>query len=198
MPSARAKSTARSRRGTRHTAINRPSYTFDQEALSLTVDTGIHVNCGSPDMIDQLGRRAPGRDITLRINLGFGHGHRQRTNTGGDHSKHGIWHEQLPGVLALVARHGLKVTGLHMHIGSGTDLEHLSRVCGAIERRARQIGASISTISAGGGLPITYRPDDPNSGSWVLSERSSHPTQGPRFPRRRQTSSCTSRPSRRR
>jgi diaminopimelate decarboxylase len=105
--------------------------TFVQEALSLTVDTGIHVNCGSPDLIDQLGRRAPGRDITLRINLGFGHGHRQRTNTGGDHSKHGIWHEQLPGVLAPVARHGLKVTGLHVHIGSGTDLEHLSRVCGA-------------------------------------------------------------------
>jgi diaminopimelate decarboxylase len=47
-----------------------------------------------------------------------------------------------------------------MHIGSGTDLEHLSQVCGAMERVARQIGPSITTISAGGGLPIAYRPTE--------------------------------------
>jgi diaminopimelate decarboxylase len=133
---------------------------FDEEALSLAVEKGVHVNVGSPDMIDQLGSRAPGRDVTLRINPGFGHGHSQKTNTGGDHSKHGIWHEQLPEVLALAARHGLKITGLHMHIGSGTDLEHLSQVCGAMERSARKIGPSITAISAGGGLPIAYRPDE--------------------------------------
>jgi diaminopimelate decarboxylase len=133
---------------------------FDEEALTLAVDAGIPVNCGSPDMVDQFGRRGPGREITLRINPGFGHGHSQKTNTGGDHSKHGIWHEQLPAVLALAARHGLTVTGVHMHIGSGTDLEHLSQVCGAMERCARKIGPSITTISAGGGLPIAYRPDD--------------------------------------
>ena len=46
-------------------------------------------------MIDQLGQVAPGRNITLRINPGFGHGLSQKTNTGGEHSKHGIWHEQL-------------------------------------------------------------------------------------------------------
>jgi diaminopimelate decarboxylase len=131
---------------------------FDEEALALAVAKGVHVNVGSPDMIDQLGQRAPGRHITLRINPGFGHGHSQKTNTGGDHSKHGIWHDQLPEVLALAARHSLKITGVHMHIGSGTDLEHLSQVCGAMERVARQIGSSITVISAGGGLPIAYRP----------------------------------------
>ncbi len=131
---------------------------FDEEALGLAVAKGVHVNVGSPDMIDQLGGRAPGCHITLRINPGFGHGHSQKTNTGGDHSKHGIWHDQLPEVLALAARHSLKITGVHMHIGSGTDLEHLSQVCGAMERVARQIGSSITVISAGGGLPIAYRP----------------------------------------
>jgi diaminopimelate decarboxylase len=131
--------------------------------------------CSNLAILDQLGRRAPGRDITLRIKLGCGHGHSQKTNTGGDHSKHGIWHEQLPEVLALAARHGLRVTGLHMQIGSGTDLEHLSRLCGAIERCARQIGPSISTISAGGGLPIAYRPDDPRVLGIVGEKLSSHP-----------------------
>ena len=81
-------------------------------------------------------RSAPGRNITLRINPGFGHGQSQKTNTGGEHSKHGIWHEQLEDCLRRADRHGLGVTGLHMHIGSGTDLEHLAQVCGAMQQAA--------------------------------------------------------------
>ena len=67
---------------------------FDRDAMRLVIEHGIHVNVGSPDMIDQLGEVAPGHNITLRINPGFGHGHSQKTNTGGEHSKHGIWHQQ--------------------------------------------------------------------------------------------------------
>ena len=68
---------------------------FDDEALQLCAKRQIHVNCGSPDMIDQLGERAAGRAISLRINPGFGHGHSRKTNTGGDQAKHGIWHTQI-------------------------------------------------------------------------------------------------------
>ncbi|MCI0360900.1 MAG: diaminopimelate decarboxylase [Planctomycetaceae bacterium] len=130
---------------------------FDRESLDLVVKLGLPVNCGSPEMIDQLGERAPGRQITLRINPGFGHGHSQKTNTGGEQSKHGIWHEQLDDCLARADRHGLAVTGIHMHIGSGTDLHHLGQVCGALEKAAEVVGRSVTTISAGGGLPIPYR-----------------------------------------
>ena len=98
-------------------------------------------------------RPAPGgREITLRINPGFGHGHSQKTNTGGPQSKHGIWHEQLGDCLERGQVRSLTVTGLHMHIGSGTDLEHLSQVCGAMEAAARQVGPALHTISAGGGF----------------------------------------------
>jgi len=132
---------------------------FDQESLDLCVEQHIHVNCGSADMIEQFGRRAPGRQITLRVNPGFGHGHSQKTNTGGDQSKHGIWHEQVADCVRLAGRYQLAVTGLHMHIGSGTDLEHLAQVCQAMERVAAEVGPSVTTISAGGGLPIPYRED---------------------------------------
>jgi diaminopimelate decarboxylase len=132
---------------------------FDRESLELVIEHGIHVNCGSPDMIDQLGERAPGRNITLRINPGFGHGHSQKTNTGGEQSKHGIWHEQLAECLRRADHHGLGVSGLHMHIGSGTDLEHLKQVCNAMDRMARDVGRTVTTISCGGGLPVPYRPD---------------------------------------
>lgn len=129
---------------------------FDHDALDLVVKLGVHVNCGSPDMLDQLGERAPGRNVTLRINPGFGHGHSQKTNTGGEQSKHGIWHEQLDDCLLRADKHGLMITGIHMHIGSGTDLEHLAQVCGAMERVVEKVGRSVTTISAGGGLPIPY------------------------------------------
>jgi len=133
---------------------------FDRESLDLCIEHPIHVNCGSPDMIEQYGERAPGREITLRINPGFGHGHSQKTNTGGQQSKHGIWHEQLDESLRRADHLGLTVAGMHMHIGSGTDLEHLSQVCGALDVAARAAGRTITAISAGGGLPTPYRETD--------------------------------------
>ncbi len=111
-------------------------------------------------MIDQLGERRPGANVTLRINPGFGHGHSQKTNTGGEQSKHGIWHEQIDDCLLRADRHGVAVTGLHMHIGSGTDLEHLSQVCQAMEKAVATVGRTINTISTGGGLPIPYKSED--------------------------------------
>lgn len=133
---------------------------FDREALDTVVQHKVHVNCGSPDMIGQLAARSPGHEITFRVNPGFGHGHSQKTNTGGEQSKHGIWHEQLDACVAEAEAKGLNLVGLHMHIGSGTDLEHLSQVCSALEARALKIGPRLKTISAGGGLPTPYKPGD--------------------------------------
>ncbi len=130
---------------------------LDQASLELILKHNIPVNVGSPDMIDQLGSVAPGRNITLRINPGFGHGHSQKTNTGGPQSKHGIWHDQVNDCLLRADRNGLVVTGIHMHIGSGTDLEHLAQVCGALEKICLTVGRTVTSISAGGGLPVPYR-----------------------------------------
>ena len=133
---------------------------FDHDALAFVVEQGIHVNCGSPDMIDQLGAAAPGQNITLRINPGFGHGHSRKTNTGGPQSKHGIWHSQLSDCLSRSQRHNSKITGLHMHIGSGSDFKHLSQVCKSLEEAAWQVGSSVSNVSVGGGLPVPYSEDE--------------------------------------
>ena len=133
---------------------------FDRDSLDAVAKLGIHVNCGSADMLEQLATRVPGAGVTLRVNPGFGHGHSQKTNTGGEGSKHGIWHEEIPDVLRRAEWAGLSVTGLHMHIGSGTDLVHLAEVAGALERVALEIGRSLTTVSAGGGLPVPYKPGE--------------------------------------
>ena len=139
---------------------------FDRDALAMVAEHRIPVNCGSPDMLEQyaaLRAEHPGLtpDVTLRVNPGFGHGHSRKTNTGGEHSKHGIWHEELPACLARAARAGLRVSGIHVHIGSGVDLEHLALVAGAAVGFARQAGPTLTTLSAGGGLPTPYRDGDP-------------------------------------
>lgn len=134
---------------------------FDDDALALIEEHQVPVNCGSPDMLEQLAAVAPAVPVTLRINPGFGHGHSRKTNTGGPLSKHGIWHEQLEDCLARGKTLGLNITGLHLHIGSGTDFEHLATVCDAMVGFARRMGGQLETISAGGGLPIPYHKDQP-------------------------------------
>ena len=130
---------------------------LDAATLDCVVREGITVNAGSIDMLHQLGQRAPGHRVWLRINPGFGHGHSNKTNTGGEHSKHGIWHADLPQALAAIVQHGLHLVGLHMHIGSGVDYGHLQQVCRAMVELAARVQLPIHAISAGGGLSVPYR-----------------------------------------
>lgn len=134
---------------------------FDRATLDRVVALKVPVNAGSVDMLHQLGERSPGHRVWLRINPGFGHGHSNKTNTGGEHSKHGIWHSDLPQALAAIRQHGLKLVGLHMHIGSGVDYSHLEQVCHAMVELVAKVDMPIEAISAGGGLSIPYRDGDP-------------------------------------
>ena len=134
---------------------------LDRPTLQRAVELGIEVNVGSIDMLTQLGQASPGHRVWLRINPGFGHGHSQKTNTGGENSKHGIWHSQLDAAMAVIRDYGLVLVGLHMHIGSGVDYSHLEEVCGAMVGAVRELGSDLEAISAGGGLSIPYRDGDP-------------------------------------
>ena len=136
---------------------------MDEATLATVVEYQVPVNVGSIDMLHQLGAVSKGHSVWLRINPGFGHGHSNKTNTGGEHSKHGIWHTDLNAALDAIRQHGLHLSGLHMHIGSGVDYSHLQEVCGAmvaLVKRTKDHGHDLLAISAGGGLSIPYREDD--------------------------------------
>ncbi|ELW9439789.1 diaminopimelate decarboxylase [Pluralibacter gergoviae] len=130
---------------------------IDDATIARVKELNIAVNAGSVDMLAQLGAVSPGHRVWLRVNPGFGHGHSQKTNTGGENSKHGIWHSDLPAALAVMQRYGLRLVGIHMHIGSGVDYGHLEQVCGAMVRQVVEFGQDLEAISAGGGLSIPYR-----------------------------------------
>ena len=130
---------------------------IDDATLARVHELQIPVNAGSVDMLEQLGQVSPGHRVWLRVNPGFGHGHSQKTNTGGENSKHGIWYADMPAALEVLQRYGLKLVGIHMHIGSGVDYGHLEQVCGAMVRQVIDFGQDLEAISAGGGLSIPYR-----------------------------------------
>lgn len=135
-------------------------YTADilaRATLEQVLETGVAINAGSEDMLTQIGELRRGHPVWLRINPGFGHGHSKKVNTGGESSKHGIWHENLKLALDRIDRFELDLVGLHMHIGSGADLEHLARVGDAMVQAVERIGRDIRAVSGGGGLPIPYR-----------------------------------------
>ncbi len=136
---------------------------LDEDALTLIKEYKVPINAGSPDMIRQIVAAGLHVPIILRINPGFGHGHSRKVNTGGEHSKHGIWHQELPSLLSEMKANDLDLYGLHMHIGSGTDMTHLLRVADAMEQSVVTYSSifeksgSLKLISAGGGLPVPYR-----------------------------------------
>jgi diaminopimelate decarboxylase len=130
---------------------------MDEATLATVVEHKVPVNAGSIDMLHQLAAVSKGHHVWLRINPGFGHGHSNKTNTGGEHSKHGIWHSELEAALDAIKAGGLVLAGLHMHIGSGVDYGHLQEVCGAMVKlveRTKAAGVDLHAISAGGGLSI--------------------------------------------
>lgn len=133
---------------------------IDDATLERVSELNIPVNAGSIDMLAQLGQRAPGHPVWLRINPGFGHGHSQKTNTGGENSKHGIWYQDLAQALVEIDRYGLNLVGLHIHIGSGVDYQHLAQVCDSMVQHVIALGRDIQAISAGGGLSIPYQAGD--------------------------------------
>ncbi|HEM6905956.1 TPA: diaminopimelate decarboxylase [Providencia stuartii] len=133
---------------------------LDRATLARVTELDIPVNAGSIDMLSQIGEQKSGHTVWLRINPGFGHGHSQKTNTGGENSKHGIWYQDLPKALEQIRRYNLSLVGLHMHIGSGVDYQHLANVCDAMVEQVISSNADIQAISAGGGLSTPYREQD--------------------------------------
>ncbi|MTC36514.1 diaminopimelate decarboxylase [Providencia alcalifaciens] len=133
---------------------------LDPGTLLKVTELDIPVNAGSIDMLQQIGEHKAGHPVWLRINPGFGHGHSQKTNTGGENSKHGIWHQDLPEALAKIQQYNLKLVGIHMHIGSGVDYQHLANVCDSMVELVVSAGGDIEAISAGGGLSTPYREHD--------------------------------------
>lgn len=148
------------RAGFSGTEIELTADVFSPETLAAAAALKVRANLGSADQLEPYA--ATGLpDCTLRINPGFGSGHDAKVTTGGAHSKHGIWYEELERVCQRAEACGLIVSGLHLHIGSGADLANLERMVESMGELLARAPSSVGRISAGGGLPVPYRLGEP-------------------------------------
>jgi diaminopimelate decarboxylase/aspartate kinase len=100
-----------------------------------------------------------GRDLILRIDPGFGHGHHEKVRTGGKGAKFGLDPDALPAFQSAADAIGARIVGLHAHIGSGiAESSHWAEVYARLASLADAIG-TVSAIDVGGGLGVPYEPD---------------------------------------
>lgn len=85
-------------------------------------------------------------------------------SAGGKETKFGVPHEQLGDAFAIAAARGVRIVGLHQHIGSGV-LDVPTYIAGAnvllrIAEEAATALPHLRYIDVGGGIGVPYRPTD--------------------------------------
>lgn len=128
------------------------------EEMRFALSKGVGINVDSLSQLERFGKLRPGGEVSVRINPDVGEGHHDHVITGGPESKFGIWVDQVPRVKAIARRHGLRILGLHQHIGSGVmepevfldAMEVLLQVAPGFE--------ALEFLDFGGGLGIPYVP----------------------------------------
>lgn len=121
---------------------------------------GVLLNIGELSRLDRFGEAYPGAEVCVRLNPQVGAGHHVYVVTAGERSKFGIPIEQLDDVQAIAARRGLRIVGLHQHIGSGIlDSRSFWEAISVLLDAARAF-SHLRFLNFGGGLGIPYKPDD--------------------------------------
>jgi diaminopimelate decarboxylase len=131
------------------------------QRLAEHVRRGVVFNACSLHQLEAYGGVAPGREVSVRMNPGLGSGSTKRTNTGGPASSFGIWHEYLDDVTAIAARHGVRITRLHSHVGSGTDPEVWKR-CARMTLDLVERLPEVRSVNLGGGFKVGRMPEEPS------------------------------------
>jgi len=120
---------------------------------------GVHVTLDSTTPLVQWPQLFSGRDLVLRIDPGFGHGHHEKVRTGGKDAKFGLAASAVPEFTAAARDAGARISGLHAHIGSGIhDAQHWHSVYAQLAALAEGIG-TVGFIDVGGGLGVAYDPE---------------------------------------
>lgn len=138
---------------------------------------GVLLNIGELSRLERFGRAYPGADVCVRLNPQVGAGHHEHVITAGARSKFGIPVQQIREVLRIASRHGLRIVGLHQHIGSGIlDTATLWKAISVLLDVTDSF-PDARFVNLGGGLGIPYRPCENGIDLENLGERIVRPLQ---------------------
>jgi diaminopimelate decarboxylase len=128
--------------------------------MDMAIREGVMLNIGSFTRFEAFCRHPEATTCCIRIKPDLGDGHHQRVVTGDKESKFGIQTDLIPDLIALAAKSGKKITGLHIHIGSGIKKpENLLQAAEILIQHAAPF-PHLEFLNFGGGLPTPYKPSE--------------------------------------
>lgn len=132
----------------------------DDAELDAVHREGVMLNLDALSSLRRYGAKFPNSPVSLRLNLEIGAGHHPHVVTAGPDSKFGLSVDELPEARAIARRCGLRVTGLHQHIGSGVfELDLFLRAMEPLMALLPDFPA-LEFVDVGGGFGVPYRDDE--------------------------------------
>jgi diaminopimelate decarboxylase len=150
-----------------HIQLTAQEWPREDSVLKEFYQQGVILNPCSLTQLRRFAQLFPGTEVGFRVNPGLGSGGTNRTNTGGPGSSFGIWHQALPEVVEIIRAANLRLTRLHSHIGSGSDVavwEHCADL--TLDVAARLLSAipeatnTLKVVNLGGGYKIARMADE--------------------------------------
>ena len=114
------------------------------------------------------------QDVMIRVNTGVHAGTHEYLATAREDQKFGVARAEIPALATAIGRHtGLRLVGLHSHIGSQIVapegfVEATKRVLELY--RDLQTDHPLTTLNIGGGFAIAYTPNDPESNLELIAQ----------------------------
>jgi diaminopimelate decarboxylase len=127
-----------------------------QEAIAL----GVNLTLDNYQQIKYLAKQSSNKPIAIRINPKVKDGGNKKIKVAGKNSKFGLPLEQIKKIHKLIAKYGLQVEGLHIHVGS--DVSNMSSYLASAKvlfETAKQFD-NLKFINFGGGFKVRYRESD--------------------------------------
>ncbi len=134
--------------------------------IDAVLGDGVLMNIDSLSQLERMAaRNKPNLEVAIRWNPGLGIGFHKHVITAGKGVKFGIDSDNIIEACLLAEKLGLRVIGLHQHIGSGwlgDDVEVFLRTVNITLEMAWEISAaldrSLQFVNFGGGPGIPYKP----------------------------------------
>lgn len=131
--------------------------------LAYVAERGLYSTLDSFSALRRLGARAPrGTRVGLRLDPGVKAGYSQSPGNSYGGAKFGFELEEVGRALAVATEAGLRVDGVHMHIGWGlpeTAGKEVDRAFGRLAQAARMV-PGLRAVNVGGGLGGRFRDTD--------------------------------------
>lgn len=134
----------------------------DRAELERMMDAGLRYNACSLLQLEAVAAFAAsrGHSLAVRINPGAGAGESVTRNTGDKYSSFGIHPKDHARAAAFARERGVRIGGVHVHIGSGGEPESWRANIDRMLAITEQHFPDATTLNLGGGFKVARMPDE--------------------------------------